>query len=242
MFNFTQLSRFFDCRLAARRLDSGMFKWLCVLMTVTVMLQAEDAPKKNDPFGDKPWPKLKPGTPGAPSKGHTSYSGRQVRYFYNGKEFTPPDLSFSWDVDPSKALTRAEIRISEQKIYFYQGADVVVVGPVSTGRPSHPTPTGKFTVLEKDKDHKSTLYGAFVNSKGHIVDAEATPGDSAPAGAHYEAAEMKFYQRLAQDGVGFHAGFLPGFAASHGCIRLPAPLAEKLFDVVPVGLPVEILP
>jgi lipoprotein-anchoring transpeptidase ErfK/SrfK len=184
---------------------------------------------------------LMPSIPSAPTKGHTKLPERRVRYFYHGKEIIPPSTHYSWSVDESQPISRVEIRIGEQKLYAFQGDRLAVLGPVSTGKDSHPTPTGKFKVREKDVDHKSNLYGSFVRN-GRIIDSEAGPGDDVPSGAHYEPSRMEFYMRLSEDGVGMHAGFLPGFAASHGCIRLPHAMAEQLYGVITLGTPVDIVP
>jgi hypothetical protein len=87
------------------------------------------------------------------------------------------------------------------------------VSSVSTGRPGHVTPTGVFTVLNKDKDHRSKTY------------------DDAP---------MPYSERLTWDGVALHAGGLPGYPSSHGCVHLPTRFAQLLFGVTHVGMTVVI--
>ena len=64
--------------------------------------------------------------------------------------------------------------------------------------------------------------------------------DSAPSGTHYEGAPMKWFMRLTNEGVGMHIGILPGYPASHGCVRLPAEIAPLIYSKVKVGTPVEI--
>ncbi len=64
--------------------------------------------------------------------------------------------------------------------------------------------------------------------------------DSAPAGTHFEGAPMKYFCRLTDGGVGFHIGILPGYAASHGCIRLPADIAPRIYEKVRVGTSVRV--
>jgi lipoprotein-anchoring transpeptidase ErfK/SrfK len=63
-----------------------------------------------------------------------------------------------------------------------------------------------------------------------------------PKGCKYEGADMKNFMRITPDGVGMHAGFLPGYPASHGCIRMPAHMSEHFFNSVSVGTPVTIVP
>ena len=103
------------------------------------------------------------------------------------------------------------------------------------------TPTGSFTVLEKDPNHKSNVYGAFVDSNNRVVRAGvSTRVDSAPSGTHYVGAPMKWFMRLTDKGVGMHVGILPGYPASHGCVRLPEAIAPLIYRKVKIGTPVVI--
>lgn len=95
------------------------------------------------------------------------------------------------------------ISISEQRGYLYRNGIRIAVTTVSTGKKGNETPTGVFTILQKNKDHRSNLY------------------NDAP---------MPFMQRLTWDGVALHAGKLPGYPASHGCVRLPYQFARLLFE------------
>lgn len=147
-----------------------------------------------------------------------------------------------WHPDPSKPITGIVVRIGEQRLYAYQGDKVVAMAPVCTGRPGHETPPGLYAVLGKDRNHKSNLYGAFVDSHGRIVDPNADARQKPPPGLHFEPAAMPFFLRLSQEGVGLHGGYLPGHADSHGCIRLPEAFARDIFDLVQVGTPVRIDP
>jgi lipoprotein-anchoring transpeptidase ErfK/SrfK len=149
--------------------------------------------------------------------------------------------NYTWKPDPSQPITRIEVRIGEQKVYVYQGDDVAGVSPITTGKPGYDTPKGHYQVLAKDIDHKSNLYGVFLDSNGHIVDPNASANQAPPHGSVYDAADMPYYMRLRDDGVGLHAGYLPGYPASHGCIRLPHAFAELLFSNVSVGTPVDVV-
>ncbi len=153
-----------------------------------------------------------------------------------------PVPKFSWEVDETKPITRMEVRLKEQKAYGYQGEKLVMVTDVSSGREGFATKLGSYTVLEKDKNHHSSLFGSFVSAQGKVVNLNAEAGQKPPEGCHYEPSPMFFFLRLSWEGLGLHAGFLPGYAASHGCVRLPHALAEKLFKVVPLGTPVEVIP
>lgn len=150
--------------------------------------------------------------------------------------------NYTWKPDPNQPITRIEVRIGEQQVYVFQGDDVAGKSPVTTGKPGHDTPPGHYTILAKDIDHKSNLYGVFLDSRGYVIDGNAEAGMKPPAGAVYDAADMPYYMRIREDGVGMHAGYLPGYPASHGCIRLPHAFAELLFSNVSEGTPVDVVP
>lgn len=149
---------------------------------------------------------------------------------------------YMWKPDPDKPITRIEVRIGEQKVYVFQDDKIAAISPITTGKPGHDTPLGHYTILVKDIDHKSNLYGVFVDPNGYIVNDNANVGDKAPAGAVYDSADMPYYLRIREDGVGLHGGYLPGYPASHGCIRQPHAFAELLFSNVAVGTPVDVVP
>lgn len=146
-----------------------------------------------------------------------------------------------WNPAPGP-LTRLEIRLSECRLYGYQGNRLVALTTVSPGKDGHDTPLGTFPILAKDRNHKSTEYGSFVDADGRVVDSGATSKQTPPPGTHYEPAPMSFFLRLTDDGVGLHAGYVTGTRVSHGCIRMPPSFAEDLFQVVPLGTPVTIAP
>lgn len=152
------------------------------------------------------------------------------------------DWPFNWSPDPAKSITRVEIRLGEQRAYFYQGLILVGDAPVSTGCPGRETPAGKYKVLAKELKHYSNLYGELLDDKGHIVNMSAEVGDPIPKGLHYQSSPMPYYLRLTDDGVGMHEGWLPGYAASHGCIRMPYKFAPLIYAAIPVGTPVAVLP
>jgi lipoprotein-anchoring transpeptidase ErfK/SrfK len=135
------------------------------------------------------------------------------------------------------------VSIPKQRAYLLNGEQIVIDSPISSGKRGHSSPTGKFTVLEKDKSHHSSLYGDFRDSRGRIVRAGVSAHiDAAPSGTHFAGAEMKWFMRLTGDGVGMHVGILPGYPASHGCIRMPSQAAELFYAHVKVGTPVEVQP
>jgi len=137
--------------------------------------------------------------------------------------------------------TQVRVSLSRQRAYLLLGGEVVVDTPISSGKRAGMTPTGHFTVLEKDKSHHSNRYGDFRDASGRIVRAGVSTGiDSAPSGTHFVGAEMKWFMRLTDEGVGMHVGILPGYPASHGCVRMPSTAAELFYDRVKVGTPVEV--
>lgn len=143
-----------------------------------------------------------------------------------------------WDGVKGSGAVVVRVRLGEQRAYFYEGEKLVGVTSVSTGREGFATSRGNFTVLEKDQNHRSSRYGDYVGKDGTIlargIDREV---DVAPKGARYDGAEMRYFLRI-DGGTGMHAGYLPGYADSHGCIRLPLGMAEHFFKAVRVGTPV----
>src|SRR5438094_328144 len=137
--------------------------------------------------------------------------------------------------------TRIVVSIPKQRAYLMIGDQIVADGPVSSGRRGHESPTGHKHVLEKDPNHHSSLYGDFVDSSGRTVRAGVSArSDSAPSGTHFAGAPMKWFLRLTEDGVGMHIGILPGYPASHGCIRQSVDGAKLFYDHVKVGTPVDV--
>jgi lipoprotein-anchoring transpeptidase ErfK/SrfK len=109
----------------------------------------------------------------------------------------------------------AIVSIKTQQVTFYDAEGWILRAPVSTGTTGRETPAGIFAVIEKDKDHHSTLY---------------------------DDAWMPNMQRITWNGIALHGGPLPGYAASHGCVRMPFDFAEKLFDRTWIGMRVIISP
>jgi lipoprotein-anchoring transpeptidase ErfK/SrfK len=133
------------------------------------------------------------------------------------------------------------VSLSHQRAYLMLGDEIAIDTPISSGKATRPTPSGKFSVLEKDPDHRSSIYGAFCDSQRRIVrEGVSSVIDSAPSGTHFIGAPMKWFMRLTDKGVGMHVGILPGYPASHGCVRLPENIAKMIYDKVKIGTPVEI--
>jgi len=138
---------------------------------------------------------------------------------------------------------RVVVSIGKQRAYLLTGDEIGIDSPISSGKRGHGTPTGSFTVLQKDKDHRSSIYGDYKDSKGRTVRGGISARiDSAPSGTHFVGAPMKWFMRLTWEGVGMHVGILPGYPASHGCIRMPEPAAAQFYSKVKIGTPVRVEP
>ncbi len=147
-----------------------------------------------------------------------------------------------WDGDGVAGAPSLVIRLSHQRAYFYKAGELVGVSTISTGREGFGTPRGNYKIIQKDKDHKSSLYGDYVDAKGGVIKRDIDRSkDAMPPGAKFDGAKMPFFMRIT-GGVGMHEGFLPGYPASHGCIRMPRFMAESFFNSVEVGTPVTIEP
>lgn len=145
------------------------------------------------------------------------------------------------EVNPANA--RIRIDLSEQRAYLMKGSTVALETPVSTGTASHRTPTGSFSITEKDIDHRSNLYGDYVNSNGEVIrSGVAVRKHKKPKGARFLGSPMNYFMRLTSYGVGMHVGHLPGYPASHGCIRLPEEIGPMIYEKAKLGTPVRIVP
>ena len=133
------------------------------------------------------------------------------------------------------------ISLGKQRAYLQVGEEVAIDTPISSGKRAGMTPKGTFKVVEKDADHRSSLYGDFVSSRtGRVIRAGvSTRIDSAPSGTVFRGAPMRWFMRFGDGNgaraEGMHTGILPGYPASHGCVRLPEEIARRLYEKVPVG-------
>ncbi len=153
----------------------------------------------------------------------------------------PADTVSYWDGGAAQGSPSIKISLGDQKARFYKGGTLVGISQISSGREGYNTPTGNFKITQKNIDHRSNLYGVWKTSDGTVinddVDVRATPNP--PAGARFEGAPMPYFMRI-HGGVGMHAGYLPGFPASHGCIRMPEWMARHFFNNVRHGTPVTV--
>lgn len=153
----------------------------------------------------------------------------------------PQDTVSYWDGDGSSGKPSIKISIGEQRAYFYRSGQLVGVSQLSTGREGTNTPVGKYSIIQKNKAHVSNLYGDFVDSAGTVVKANVgVKTHTKPPGTRFKGAPMPYFMRITPGGVGMHAGYLPGYPASHGCIRMPEFMAESFFNSVSTGTPVTV--
>lgn len=146
-----------------------------------------------------------------------------------------------WDGDGVSGAPSITIDLGEQKAFFYRDGRLVGISMISSGREGYSTPSGNFKITQKNKDHVSNLYGDYVDAGGNVVVSNVgVKRDPKPPGTSFRGAPMPYFMRFA-GGVGMHAGFLPGFPASHGCIRMPERMAEIFFANVSHGTPVRVV-
>ncbi len=133
--------------------------------------------------------------PAAVSSADTKHGSMQIHFRTGSAAANDEYAKYDWltpDGDKSSVtVNHIIVSLADQRLYAYNGQQLVAWSNISSGRPGHDTPTGAFTVSEKDVDHHSSLY------------------DNAP---------MPYFMRLTDGGVGLHAGMLPGYPASHGCV------------------------
>jgi len=154
----------------------------------------------------------------------------------------PVDNVSYWDGEGLPGKPSIKISLSEQRAYFYKSGQLVGISQLSTGREGLNTPAGTFKIIQKDIDHASTRYGDYVDASDNVVMPNIdNEKDHKPPGTRFKGAPMPYFMRIV-DGVGMHAGYLPGYPASHGCIRMPEFMAEDFFNSVDLGTPVTIAP
>jgi hypothetical protein len=135
---------------------------------------------------------------------------QQQEVVFDLENMLPGDFTWHPERAPQGAVA-VIASIPEQRVHVYRNGVRIGVSTCSTGREGHETPTGVFTILQKDADHRSSTY------------------NNAP---------MPNMNRLTWGGIALHAGNLPGYPASHGCIRLPLEFSALLFEVTHIGTPV----
>jgi L,D-transpeptidase catalytic domain len=147
-----------------------------------------------------------------------------------------------WDGNNLAGSPRVVLDLSEQKAYFYKGETLAGVSMICSGDDAHPTVPGSFKIAEKDRNHRSNLYGDFVDGAGNVVKANVDATKDRPLpGTTFLGSDMTHFMRF-NKGAGMHKGYMAGYPASHGCVRMPAHMAEIFYNNVTVGTPVLVRP
>lgn len=145
--------------------------------------------------------------PALPAAAQGAASSSAVEFARKAEALKPGEWVWAEEIAPTGPVL-VYVDLSRQTATVYRNGVRIAVTTVSTGKPGHETPTGVFTILQKDADHRSSTY------------------NNAP---------MFYQQRLTWDGVALHAGGLPGYPESHGCVHLPIAFAKKLFGTTHMG-------
>jgi lipoprotein-anchoring transpeptidase ErfK/SrfK len=134
------------------------------------------------------------------------------------------------------------VELRAQRASLYRGKNIAAASRISSGREGYRTPTGRFRVIRKDEDHRSSLYGDYVAQSGKVVRANVdVRKHRKPRQARFVGASMPFYVEF-HPSYGLHAGYLPGEPASHGCVRMPYWKARQFYKTVHLGTPVVVKP
>jgi hypothetical protein len=177
----------------------------------------------------------------------TAYLGENHEIVYDATKAAKeapksrPKVEWSWSGDGVLGKPSIVIDLGQQRATFLKNGNEVGRSSVSTGREGFKTPSGSFQIIDKNSNHVSSLYGDYINADGEVVVANVdVTKDKCPAGAKFRGSPMPFFMRV-HGGVGMHAGYLPGYPASHGCIRMPRAAAQRFFENAPPGTPVRIV-
>jgi hypothetical protein len=141
-----------------------------------------------------------------------AHAGRSAAAESAGDHLRPGQFLWEPELAPSGTMTMA-IDLARQRAYVYRDGVRIGATTISSGKPGYETPAGVFTVLQKDKDHYSKKY-------------------------HH--APMPYDLRLTWEGISVHGGHVPGYPASHGCVRLPIAFSRALFNQASLGMAVTI--
>jgi hypothetical protein len=145
--------------------------------------------------------------PPAPAHAQGAKNSAQLELARQADKLKPGQWVLKPEIAPSGPVL-VYVDLTRQRATVYRNGVRIGVSTISSGKDGYETPTGVFTILEKNEVHHSKTY---------------------------DNAAMPFQQRLTWMGVAMHAGNLPGYPASHGCVRLPMEFAKRLFDVTPMG-------
>lgn len=167
------------------------------------------------------------------------YEPGTYEHFKSEKDY--PNTHKVWKSEQLMPVTdssNAWLKISRetQRAYLMNGDQVVLDYPVSSGKASHPTPPGEYSILEKIVDKHSNKYGRMYDSEGNVTDSDANAfADEVPEGGRFSGAPMKYWMRLTWDGVGHHVGLVKRYPASHACVRGPSGTMPTVYSKLKVG-------
>ncbi|MBA73445.1 MAG: L,D-transpeptidase family protein [Verrucomicrobiota bacterium] len=176
--------------------------------------------------------------------GRTTYIGSVGGNVPLSEVSGPIDTVSFWDEGSASGEPFIRISLKEQKAKFYKGGTLVGISKISSGREGYNTPPGKYKILQKNADHISNIYGVWKTPDGTVVndDVDLRKQPVPPPGLIYEGAPMPNFMRITTGGVGMHAGYIPGYPASHGCIRMPEKMSQVFFENVSIGTQVIVDP
>ena len=133
------------------------------------------------------------------------------------------------------SAVRVKVSLSKQRVYVMEGSTALLVMPVSVGAPGTSTPSGSFTVFNKESKHRASTHG-YAYSGNQV---KKTMASGTPSGWSFKGTPMPYWCEFKAN-YGFHTGWLKHHPCSHGCIRMHENLAPKFFKLVKVGTPVNI--
>ena len=140
--------------------------------------------------------------------------------------------------EPHSGRPSIVVSLRAQEAYLYRGEYRIASSRISSGREGYRTPVGHFEVIRKDEDHRSSLYGDYVDDSGRVVKANVDRRrNPKPPHSHFVGTPMPYFLEFSP-GYGLHQGYLPGVPASHGCIRMPYWKARQFYNAARVRTPV----
>ena len=164
-------------------------------------------------------------------KSHALFSGRED-YPKTSLYWRDVELYESVDADDTYIKIDTEL----QRGFLMAGNLIVIDYPICSGRETHPTPRGKFKILEKKEEKSSNRYGRIYDAEGKMINGDADiREDEVPEGGEFVGAPMPYWMRLNNDGIGHHIGPTLRTPSSHGCIRGPVKVIPLVYARVQKG-------
>lgn len=153
----------------------------------------------------------------------------------------PIEARISRDRNESASRHQIVVDLSDQRLWLLERGCVVFTARACTGKSSHRTPIGVFTIIRKREKYQSSAFGALRSRTSGRLLARSVDSRTIEEGANarFEGTEMKYYLEF-EPGYGFHAGEVRSAPSSHGCVRLVPEAARRLFETVDVGCRVRI--